>query len=220
MRTASEHEVRAHRVPPVGVIALGSGRRGRGELGMRNRSARGVRPERCRLAGERAGIASPTAGPTRPPAMIPTAGLVDQADHDADRGPGDRRHELAPARDQADREADHRRREDDVDARTASGPGSGRRASTPASVARFHGMNVDDDRADPVAPLVGPPEPPEVRDRQGERLVGQEMGHQARRRIGHVPEPRRERGGVEQVPGVEQDAVSRTMPGHASPLAT
>ena len=40
-------------------------------------------------------------------------------------------------------------------------------------------MNVAHDRGDPVAPLVGPAEAPEVGDRQRERLVGQEVGHHA-----------------------------------------
>ena len=60
------------------------------------------------------------------------------------------------------------------------------------------------DRGDPVAPLVGPPEPPEVADRQRERLVGQEVGHHRAPGDGHVPQPRRERGRVEQVARVEQ----------------
>ena len=62
-----------------------------------------------------------------------------------------------------------------------AGSGIAPPSSTPASVARFQGMNVDADGGDPVAAHVGPAEPPEVGDREGERLVGQEVGHRRAR---------------------------------------
>ena len=88
---------------------------------------------------------------------------------------------------------------------------------TPARVARFHGMKVERDRGDPVAALVGPAQPPEVADREGEGLVGQEVGHDRPPRTRHVLEPRSEGGGVEQVAGIEErrSAARRpATPGH------
>ena len=77
-----------------------------------------------------------------PPATIPIAGLETSATTTATAGADDRGHELAPAGDEPDGQADHRGREDDVDAETA-GSGIWAPSRTPASVATFHGMNVE-----------------------------------------------------------------------------
>ena len=69
-----------------------------------------------------------------------------------------------------------------------------------------------DDRRDPVAARVGPAEPPEVGDRQRERLVGQEVGHHRAARPRDVAQPRRQRRRVQQVAGVEQDRSGARCP--------
>ena len=76
-----------------------------------------------------------------PPAMIPAAGSQASADADREDRAGDRRDELAPARDEAHGEAAHRGREDDVKPERA-GSGMLPPIVTPTSVATFHGMNV------------------------------------------------------------------------------
>ena len=102
-----------------------------------------------------------------------------------------------------DAQAGHRGREDDVEPER-DGSAIWPPRTTPASVATFHGMNVDDDRGDPVAADVGPADPPEVGDRQRERLVGQDVGHDRPLPARPVAQPRRERGRVEEVAGVEE----------------
>jgi hypothetical protein len=54
-----------------------------------------------------------------PPATIPIDGLLTSATMTAMPSPDDGRDQLPPARDEPDGEADHRGREDDVDAQPA-----------------------------------------------------------------------------------------------------
>ena len=86
------------------------------------------------------GTAIATSGPTSPPATIPTSGPTASDRPDAERGPGARGHELAPPGHEPGGQPRHRRREDDVEPEQSPGPGSPRPRSTPAIVARFHGM--------------------------------------------------------------------------------
>jgi hypothetical protein len=117
--------------------------------------------------------------------------------------PDDGGDQLAPTGDQPDGQADHRGREDDVDAepsrvRDLRAQGhAGQRGQVPRDERR-------PDRRDPVPAFIGPPETPEVGDRQREGLVGQEVGHDRPPPESHLAQPRRQGGGVEQVPGVEQ----------------
>ena len=78
----------------------------------------------------------------------------------------------------------------------------------------------DADGRDPEAPLVGPPDPAEVRDGQRERLVGEEVGHHGAARPRHVAEPRGERRGVEQVARVEERRQQDDRRPTAGPPAT
>ena len=155
------------------------------------------------VSARRRGTRSPTSGPTTPPATIPTDGLDTSATPTATPAPTMAATSSRRPGDQPDREADHRGREDDVDAE------AGRirdlsASMTPASVARFHGMNVPRPPR-PSNPLVGPAEPPEVADRRA-RMP---------RRSGGGPSPRagerhgrgataRQRRRIEQVTRVEQ----------------
>ena len=181
---------------------------------MANRSAEAGVPSGARSAASDAGTSSPTSGPMTPPATTPVAGsrpsvgLTNSAQRDADPRSGERGNQLTPARDQPDGQPDHRGREDDVDAETA-GLGDrparvhpGERGEVPWDERRA-------ERADPVAGLVRPPEPPEVRERHGESLVGEEVGHHRAARPRDVGQPRPQGRGVEQVAGIEQEGEQR-----------
>ena len=60
------------------------------------------------------------------------------------------------------------------------------------------------DRREPVAADVGPAQPSKVGDRECERLVGEEVGHDCAPAEADATHPRRQRRGVEQVTGVEE----------------
>ena len=149
------------------------------------------------------GIARPTSGPTSPPTTIPTrvsqsspittAHITPAAAAATSRRPLVRptaRPAIAAGKTMS--RPEHSRVGDELAAQHAQDrgqvPGDERRA----------------DRGEPVAGRINPSQPPEVDAGQGERLVGQEMGHHHpfEERLG--PQPGRQRGGVQEVAGIDQ----------------
>ena len=143
----------------------------------RLRSGRTRAGPRARARRRPGRTAIPTSGPMTPPAMIPAAGSqASPIAHAQDRA-GDRRDELAPARDEARRRGRPSPPGRSRRARIASGSGMLPPIVTPMSVARFHGMNVLTIAPIEVAPDVAPPDATEMGDREGECLVGQHLRH-------------------------------------------
>ena len=126
--------------------------------GIAYRSAEAGVPSGAVSRAAELGTSRPTTGPMTPPATIPMAGLEAQRDPDRDDRADDRRHEFAPAGDEPDREADHRGREDDVDAE----PGRIRDLGAEEHAGQRREVPRDErrgDGADPVAALIGPTRP-------------------------------------------------------------
>ena len=171
------------------------------------RASSSARRTACRAAPSRGragvGTSRPTSGPMIPPATMPIDGLETSATPTATPAPtmaatSSRRPVISPTA----RPIIAAGKMTSMPSRAGSGICAPR--TTPASVARFHGMNVAPIAADPVAALVGPADPPEVADRQRERLVGQEVGHHRPTGERHVAQPRPQRRRIEQVARVEQ----------------
>ena len=114
--------------------------------------------------------------PKQPTGDDPDRGPDHQRQHDAEHGAGARGHELAPPGHEPGGEAGHRRREDHVEPERrrvrdrAAQELAGERREVPRDEHAEHGR-------DPVAADVDAPDPEEVRRREGERLVGQDVGH-------------------------------------------
>ena len=121
-------------------------------IAYRSAEARGPDAARVSRASGR-GDEQPDRRPDEPAGDDPDRRARHERHGDPDRRPDDRRDELAPAGDEPDGEPDHRGREDDVDAEAGPGRGSAPPRTTPASVARFHGMNVDADRRRSSSPI-------------------------------------------------------------------
>ena len=160
-------------------------------------------PERTRLLRVPGRDEQPDRGPDHATRDDPDGQTRREGHDDRDPRAHDRRDELAPAGDQPDRQADHRGREDDVDpeARRVRDPATQERPGERRQVPRDERRP---DRGDPVAALVGPADALEVGHRERVRLVGEEVRHEGASGDRDAPQPRRERGRVQQVPGVEQ----------------
>ena len=123
-------------------------------------------------------------------------------DH-ADGGPDDRGGQFASPGDEPRRQPDHGRGEDDVDTQPrrigdlAAQDHAAQRREVPRD-------EHEADGAQPVPAFVGPTEPSEVRDGEGECFVGQEVRHHAAPCHWNVAQPRAHRRRIEHVPGVEQ----------------
>ena len=175
-REAAMSNASATRATLTEALPVGSAR-SIGSAGARRRSAGVIaRPGIVDRARARP---SPTSGPTSPPATTPTAGPRPATA----RPRAGRRHPPRPAR--GARSTRPTARPAIAAGKTTSSPsvagfGIAPPRNTPASVARFHGMNAPSTAAIQYPRDVGAPDPEEMRDRERERLVGEDVGHRRR----------------------------------------